>query len=323
MGKASMCIKMLQLLNSGKVYKVSELAELLETNPRNLVEYKKELEECGYYINSIPGRYGGYQLEKSTVIPSLKLTNDEKKALSESVGYIESRGEFLQKKEYEKAVGKIFSSMNCPETVEQPFIIPGYTFSMPNEEMLARYNAIDLCIRERRCIIIHFVSTDNVVREREVEPYKLIMSNNAWFVIGFCRLVHDYRLFKLTRIEKYEVTKDKFVPSKYFDYTEHFDKTGFKRVADWTTEEKTGREWVHVKLNLHGKPALYVKEYVFGQNQKVTPIDKDNTLLECDMQYEYNTIRLVLGFGEDCDVLEPSWLKDKVKEIAQRMAEKP
>lgn len=36
---------MLQILNSGKIYKVSELADLLETNPRNILEHKKELDE--------------------------------------------------------------------------------------------------------------------------------------------------------------------------------------------------------------------------------------------------------------------------------------
>lgn len=45
MGKAALCIRMLQILNSGKIYKVSELADLLETNPRNILEYKKELDE--------------------------------------------------------------------------------------------------------------------------------------------------------------------------------------------------------------------------------------------------------------------------------------
>lgn len=56
MGKAAMCIKMLQMLNSGRIYKVSELADLLETNPRNVIEYKKELEEAGYYIITLLSR---------------------------------------------------------------------------------------------------------------------------------------------------------------------------------------------------------------------------------------------------------------------------
>ena len=97
MGKAGMCIQMLQILNTGKVYKVSELAEMLETNPRNIIEYKKELEEFGYYIENIPGRYGGYRLESTILIPSLKFTEDEKRILSDGNNFINSRSDFPYK----------------------------------------------------------------------------------------------------------------------------------------------------------------------------------------------------------------------------------
>lgn len=322
MGKASMCIRMLQLLNSGRVYKISELADLLETNSRNIIEYKRELEECGYYIISIPGRYGGYKIDKSTIIPSLVLTDDEKKVLSSSVGYIESKDEFLQKKEFEKVISKIMSAINNPEIVEQPYIIPGVTRSMSNEDLFDRYNAIDLCIKQKRKIIIHFLSIDNVVRERKIEPYKLFMYNNSWFVIGFCNLVHDYRYFKLNRIEKYEITKEKFIVPKYFDEKEYFDKNGFKKGTDWANDHNAINEWIHIKLLLHNRPALYVKEYIYGKNQNIIAIDKDNTILECDMCYKYNVIKFALSFGNDCDVLEPLWLKDEIISIAEKIISK-
>ena len=88
MGKALLCIKMLELLNTGKIYKISELAELLDTNPRNIPEYKKELEDCGYVINSVSGKYGGLILDKSNLLPTIKLTNEEKDALNESFRYL-------------------------------------------------------------------------------------------------------------------------------------------------------------------------------------------------------------------------------------------
>ncbi len=78
MGKTALCIRMLELLNIGRIFKVTELASLLETNPRNIIEYKRELEETGYYISSIPGRYGGYKLDSNTLIPVLHLNNEEK-----------------------------------------------------------------------------------------------------------------------------------------------------------------------------------------------------------------------------------------------------
>ena len=83
-----MCIKMLQILNTGRVFKISELASLLDTNPRNIIEYKKELDEIsfesGFYIETIPGRYGGYKLDGNAVIPSTKLTPREKRVFVES-----------------------------------------------------------------------------------------------------------------------------------------------------------------------------------------------------------------------------------------------
>ena len=69
MGKTSNCLKMLQILSSGRVYKGQELAEILETNVRNIAEYRTELEMAGYYIEGIPGKYGGYHLITQSVIP--------------------------------------------------------------------------------------------------------------------------------------------------------------------------------------------------------------------------------------------------------------
>ena len=66
---------------------------------------------------------------------------------------------------------------------------------------------------------------------------------------------------------------------------------------------------------------MYVKEFKYGENQVVTAVDKDTTILECDMHYKYSTIKFVLGFGTDCQVLEPKWLKDEVKKVAKKILE--
>ena len=66
---------------------------------------------------------------------------------------------------------------------------------------------------------------------------------------------------------------------------------------------------------------MYVKEYIYGRNQVVTSIDKDNTTLECAMHYKYETIKFVLGFGIDCEIVEPEWLREEVKRIATAIAD--
>ena len=82
MGKTSNCLKMLQILSSGRVYKGQELADILETNVRNIAEYRTELEMAGYYIEGIPGKYGGYRLITQSVIPTVRLNEAEQRALS-------------------------------------------------------------------------------------------------------------------------------------------------------------------------------------------------------------------------------------------------
>ena len=45
-----------------------ELAQELNTNVRNILEYRKELEEVGYVIEGTTGKYGGYQLKSGTLL---------------------------------------------------------------------------------------------------------------------------------------------------------------------------------------------------------------------------------------------------------------
>ena len=50
MKRCAACIRMLQLLRSRGFMTREELAQELNTNVRNILEYRKELEEVGYVI---------------------------------------------------------------------------------------------------------------------------------------------------------------------------------------------------------------------------------------------------------------------------------
>ena len=324
MGKAAMCIKMLQILNSGKVYKISELADRLETNPRNIIEYRKELDEAGYIIDSVPGKYGGYRLNKTTTIPTLKLTEEEKLTLMAGASFLESKSDFLERRQFQGAMSKIFSSMNHDVPMQDTFIIPGVTLSMSSDDLLNRYRAIERCIESKRVLTIDFLSNNNVVKRRDIHPYKLFIFNNAWFVLGYCERARTVLYFKLNRIVDFTETQRKFRRLLSYVERDYIDENGLRLGGDWSESfPNTPRhDQIHIRLKFTGRPAMYVKEYIYGQNQVVTAVDKDTTLLECDMPYKYNTIRFVLQFGTDCEVLEPQWLKDEVTTICGELAKR-
>ena len=64
MSKIANMLNMLQILKDEKVHSILELAEKIEISERMVRQYKLELEQAGIYINSITGKYGGYQIEK-------------------------------------------------------------------------------------------------------------------------------------------------------------------------------------------------------------------------------------------------------------------
>ena len=302
MSKTSNCLKMLVLLNTGRVFKIAELADILETNARNIIEYKKELEEAGYFVKSIPGKYGGYYLDKSEIFPVLKFTEDEKEIINLGCNYILSRNDFIKKQEYLNAMAKVFSLINFKKFENDICIINRYPLAMSEYDLLLRYEFIETSIKNNQTIKLNYVSLKNIEREYLFDPYELFMYNNAWFVIGWSLTHGDIRYFKLNRIVKYEKTNKNFRIWKMYNRSKYLDKFGFKNNG----------EWFHIEFQATGPYAALIKERIYGKNQEVSSIDDLTTSIKVDMQNKESIITFVLGFGKNIKIIEPQWLKDEL-----------
>lgn len=309
MGKAAMCIKLLQILNTGRTFKVSELASLLETNPRNIVEYKKELEECGYFIDTIPGRYGGYILDKSNVLPSLKFLPDEVSVMNEATNYLLSRNDFMLKDKFYEVLAKIYSSISRDNFINEMTVINRFPLAMPEEELNKRYEMINTAINDKTVLKLKYVSQKNVEKEHLYHPYDLFMYNNAWFVIGWCETWNDVIYFKLNRITDLCLTTKKFIVNKYYNKKDYIDDYGFKNNG----------EWYHVEFEAYDTYASLVKERIYGKNQEVIPINDKTTLVKVDMQNKENIIVFILGFNRHIKVIEPEWLKEELIDFSNHI----
>ncbi len=314
MSKTSQCIELLKILYSrNRIVSINELSDILETNPRNIPEYINELRDCGYYIKTIHGRYGGYLLERHSIFPALKLTNTEKEGLMVGYEYLLARNDFMEINEYRKAMGKIASSiMNNDIMTDCTLIVNRFPLAMPQEELECRYLAIQQCITSKNALDIEYLSLNNEVIKRTINPYKLYMYNNAWFVLGFDETKGDIRYFKINRIQKFEIQNRKFRVSLYYNESNYLDEYGMKNNGDWYP----------IKLKLTGNYAMIVKERIYGKDQEIEVIDNKTTILSCKMQNENNILKFVLGYGVDCEVLEPEWLKEKIIETIKIISEK-
>lgn len=314
MGKAAMCIRMLQLLNTGRIYKISELASLLDTNPRNIIEYKKELDEmasdCNYefYIETIPGRYGGYRLHGEAILPLFDdFTYNEKEAMLQALDYLTARVDFIPKNDYQTAMGKILSSIplnDLSNDNKNVMVINRFPLSMTQGEIKERYNDIKKAIKDKNKIHFTYLTQKNVVKDRLLDPYELFMYNNTWFVIGwlYSETHPGVCWFKLNRMQNIEITKEKFRVWKFYKRSDYIDEYGFKNNG----------EWYHIEFIAYGNYASLCRERIYGKNQVVEAIDENSTRVSVDMQNEENILVFVLGFNTNIKVIEPQWLKDRL-----------
>ena len=304
MGKAGKCIAMLQILNTGKVYKVSELAELLETNPRNIIEYKKELEEFGYYIENIPGRYGGYRLENTVLLPALKFTDEEKKILLEGNNYLTNRYEFPYKKEFDLCVAKIISTIAHEGLSNDILVINKYPYQMSDTDIRIRYDQIKNSIKKREIINIKYQFNDDL-KEINFHPYEIFMYDNFWYVIGWNEQINDIDYLKINRMNLITGLKKKYTKWKSYNSSDYLEPTGFKK-----------EQWYHLELKVDKSFIGQIKERVYGKNQEIT-FEKNKYILKVDIQNKEEIITLVLSFGNNVEVLEPTWLKDELLNTAK------
>ena len=312
MSKTSLSIQMLEILYSRGVVGIAELAQLLETNPRNIPEYKKELEKAGYIINTVPGRYGGYVLDKKYTFPAVRLSPEEKEGLMQGFDYLLSRNDFMRKDDYAKAMAKISAALLTSGTPENTLIANRFPLAMPQAEIEERYAALSHCITHKLAIELRYLSLSGEASERVFHPYKLFMYNNAWFTLGYDEKSGDFRYFKLNRIEHFHTTNQKFRIPLTYNERDYLDEFGMKQNG----------EWYPIKLKITGKHATLVRERIYGKNQTVEPIDRDTTILSVEMQNKDDILSFVLAFGTNCEVLEPEWLRGEIRAVAEIINQK-
>ncbi|MCR5490881.1 MAG: WYL domain-containing transcriptional regulator [Bacilli bacterium] len=309
---------MLYHLNTGRVYKVSELADLLDTSPRNVIEYKKELDEAlsridyGAFIKSIPGRYGGYQLNKSILLPTLQLLPEQKDVLREALDYIMTKKDFVKKKEAEAVFSKVLSSVETKYKDQKLQVVDHYQLTMDQKDIEERYRFIEEAIAKKRVIEIVYESTVNGTKTHILHPYKLFIYNNSWFFHALVPSEQKVWQFKINRIKEMRMLDQTFRVWEGFKPEDYFDGNGFTNNGGF----------YHCEFIVTGIRRQLSKERVYGKNQVVVDIDDERSRVTMDMQNEGAIVSYILGCGNDIEVIEPKWAIDRIKEVAENILEK-
>ncbi|WP_327109267.1 helix-turn-helix transcriptional regulator [Nonomuraea glycinis] len=218
-------LTLLELLQSGGIRTVAELADRLGVDGRTVRRYVDHLVDLDVPVESVRGRYGGYRLAPGYRLPPLMLNDDE--ALAVLLGLLAGRRAGLltaTDTASETAAAKIRRVLPEPLARRLDTVLESLAFTAPPGEFATPETGVLLTIadavRHRRPVSIRYASRDGRRSERTLHPYGIVTHSGRWYVTGTDPGIGEDRTFRLDRIADARTLPGAFEPPAGLDPAE-------------------------------------------------------------------------------------------------------
>ena len=222
-------LTLLELLQSGGIRTMTELAGRLDVDERTVRRYVDHLTDLGVPVESVRGRYGGYRLTAGYRMSPLMLNDDE--ALAVLLGLVAGRRAGLMTAA--SAAGETASAKIrrvLPDRIARrldsvlgslAFTAPPTPFGeFPAPDATVLLTLAD-AVRHHRPASIRYTAADGRRSERTLHPYGLVSHSGRWYVTGADAGIGEDRTFRLDRIQDARTLPGSFEPPVGFDPAQH------------------------------------------------------------------------------------------------------
>lgn len=310
MPKTDNMLAILWMLRSGKKVTAKEISEKLEMNIRTVYRYMDTISTSGVPIISEPGHNGGYTLLNNFMDAPLFFDSEEQTSLFHAAVFAKEAG-YYGGEALDRAVTKLGNYSNPVQETK----IHQHVASL---EVISRVSSspIEPFLKELQQAVVDGYSVniwyrksgEQTVKDRVMDPYKLLYWNHNWYVVGYCHLRSDMRSFRVDRIERLLLTKNMFTQPEHFSARDFFTDSLLPTMED--TEEVIslvlkGDRNVLADICQHWFLGHYVQELT--STQAVFLLEKD--ILHTYVPY------LLLPYNKSIQVIEPISLKEKLVDV--------
>jgi predicted DNA-binding transcriptional regulator YafY len=219
---AARVLTLLELLQSGGVRTVAELADRLGVDGRTVRRYVDHLIDLDVPVESVRGRYGGYRLAAGYRMPPLMLSDDE--ALAVLLGLVAGRRAGLMTATgtaSETAAAKIRRVLPGRLARRLDAVLGSLAFTAAPGEPAVPHTAVLLAVADavhhHRPIRIRYTAADGRRSERTLHPYGLVAHSGRWYVTGADPGIGEDRTFRLDRIADARTLPGSFEPPAGLD----------------------------------------------------------------------------------------------------------
>ena len=220
-------LTLLELLQSGGLRTMGELADRLGVEPRTVRRYVDHLIDLDVPVESVRGRYGGYRLAAGYRLPPLMLSDDE--ALAVLLGLVAGRRAGLATTTgtgtaSETAAAKIRRVLPSRVADRLDAVLESLAFTADPGDFPAPQTGVLLtvadAVRHHRPISIRYIARGDRRSVRVLHPFGLVNHAGRWYVTGADPEIGEDRVFRLDRIATARTMPGSFEPPAGLDPAE-------------------------------------------------------------------------------------------------------
>lgn len=288
-------LKIIFLLLVNEKTTVKALSEELEVSTRTVKRYISDIICLDLPIYTVSGKNGGVYFNKEEFYQKNNITNREIDYIIDAL-HANNSLDFLFKGDY-LDFSEILKRVKVNNIVEIDF-----SKWFHNTEEDINFSIIKRSISAMKQIEFDYYDMYNNFSHRVVEPYKIGYKENTWYLLGYCHLRNDVRIFKIRKMRNINLLKTSFFKRKEID----FDFSAYLK----------NKKKITLKM-------IVSKEVL----SKVYEDFEDNEIEELDNYVQITSTRvdnpgllfLVMSYGGFAKIISPENIKEKLIKNAEKV----
>lgn len=282
------------LLNKEKVT-AKDLADHFEVSTRTIYRDVEDLSASGIPIYMTKGKNGGIALLPDYILNKTLLSENDKTNILSAIQGLNSLDE--------SSMDEAFSKLSLFFGDKEGYFEIDYSDwgSLTKNQLDKAKQAI----LQNKHLSFDYISSQNKLSKRLVEPYKLWFKDRTWYLKAFCTDKNELRLFRFSRMRQVTIEKESFIPRK-LDFSLPFDR-------------QNSYPTIEIVLRVESSMEYRIWDE-FQEEDIVKNEDGSFTIrmnqIENDWLYGY-----ILSFGASATVIEPPRIRRLIKDSLKKSIE--
>ena len=271
-----------------------ELADKFEVSTRTIYRDIETLSRANIPIYASKGKEGGIGLLDEYVLNKAILSEEEQNQILFALQGMEKVSGQEEKHILEKL--SILFNKKINDWIKIDFS-NWEEYSMKEE----RFDRIKSAILNKNKIEFTYYNSNGEESRRMVEPLQIWFKDKSWYLISYCRLKEDYRIFKMARIKEIKILE------------EHFER----ELPKEEKEEKYKLKIIELELEIN--KAMTYRVYDEFESEEITKKEDGNFIVKVEYPENEWVYGYILSFGEYAKVLSPSYAKNIIKDKLEKI----